>query len=92
MDNEKNEYCRRNDVAVAQMTTEFKDFVERYERDVSNSQTQMTEILLPIKSHDEFKKSIKPIYAKGMMALGAAVLGSIGIAISWVWKHVNWGP
>ena len=92
MDNEKSEYCRRNDVAIARLATEFKDFVERYERDVSNSKMQMAEIILTIRSHDEFIKTIKPIYAKGMMALGAAVLGSIGIAVNWIWKHVNWGP
>ena len=65
--------------------------MHRYERDLGNQNKVLTEILTTIKLHDEFISEIKPVYLKGMIVLGAAVLGSVGIAVTWFWHHIRWG-
>jgi len=84
------EVRRANDIQLAIHRQEFKDFRERYERDQLNLSFKMGEIILTIKAHDEFIKDIRPVYAKGMIALGAAALGSIGIGVHWLWNHIRW--
>ena len=63
----------------------------RYERDVERQTKDFAEIIVTIKSHDEFIRDIKPLYAKGMIATGAFVLGMIGLAAKWAWDHIRWG-
>lgn len=76
---------------VGKIQTTLDDFIARYERDLKQQNVSLSEILTTIKDHDAFIKDIKPIYSKGMMAFGAAVLGTIGIATHWVWSHIKWG-
>jgi hypothetical protein len=91
MMDDEHEYRRKNDVIVTKLQTTLDDFVQRYERDMELQNSDLSKILLTIKSHDEFIRDIKPVYAKGMMALGAAALGTVGICVHWFWGHVKWG-
>lgn len=91
MTEDEHEYRRKNDVTVSRVQTTLDDFISRYERDLKAQNISLTEILFTIKAHDEFIRDIKPVYAKGMMALGAAALGTIGIGVRWLWNHIQWG-
>lgn len=91
MTDDEHEYRRKNDVTVTRLQTTLDDFVDRYERDLKGQNISLAEILITIKSHDEFIKDIKPVYAKGMIALGAGALGTIGVAVNWFWHHFKWG-
>lgn len=84
------ELRRKADVQLAILQQEFRDFRNGYEKDIARVQLSHEEMLRVIKGHDEFIKDIRPVYAKGMMALGAASLGTIGIGVNWLWKHVLW--
>lgn len=88
---ELQEHHRKNDIQVATLLAKFDDFVSRYERESQINKDRMEELITTIKGHDEFIRDIKPIYAKGMVALGAAGLASIGIAVHWIWGHIKWG-
>ena len=90
MTDDEHEYRRKNDVTVSNIQTTLNDFVARYERDLKYQNISLSEILETIKSHDEFIKDIKPVYTKGMMALGAGTLGTIGVGINWFWRHFHW--
>lgn len=84
-------YERKNDIQIDVLAEQFKNFIERYERDIKNQNIELASISIKIDAHDEFIRDLKPLYAKGMMALGAVVLGSIGMATRWLWTHVKWG-
>lgn len=85
------EYRRKTDVVIAHLQTTLENFVARYERDLKDQNISLREILLTIKTHDEFIKDIKPVYARGMVALGAAALATIGMAVNWLWHHIHFG-
>lgn len=89
MDSE-DEGRRKSDIQLAILQQEFRDFRLGYEKDVVRSQISCETMMQAIKDHDEFIKDIRPVYAKGMVALGAASLGTIGIFINWLWKHLSW--
>lgn len=91
MTDDEHEYRRKNDVIVTRLQATLDDFVQRYERDIKLQNIEIAKIIETIQSHDEFIRDIKPIYAKGMMAMGAAVLGAIGIAVHWLFGHIKWG-
>lgn len=76
---------------MAELIIRFNDFLERYERDVRLSIQYREEILKTIHNHEDFIRDIKPVYAKGMMALGAATLAAIGLGVTWLWNHIRWG-
>lgn len=88
---DEHEYRRKNDVIVAKIQTTLDDFVARYERDLKAQNIDISKVLLTIQLHDEFIRDIRPIYAKGMVALGAAALGTIGIVVHWIWGNIHWG-
>lgn len=90
MTDDEHEYRRKNDVTVGNIQTTLNDFVSRYERDLKGQNGQLSEILLTIRSHEEFIRDIKPVYTKGMIALGAGALGTVGFAVNWFWRHVHW--
>lgn len=91
MTDDEHEYRRKNDVTVTRLQDTLNDFVGRYDRDIASQNASLTKIIKTIDDHDEFIRTIKPFYAKGMMALGAFALGTIGIATAWLWHHVRWG-
>lgn len=91
MTDDEHEYRRKNDVIVQKIQTTLDDFIQRYERDLNAQNVKLTEILITIKAHDEFIKDIKPVYTRGMIALGAGALGTIGLAVNWLWHHIHWG-
>lgn len=82
---------RRDDLAIAELTIKFQDFVDRYEREIELARIERLDLTAIIRSHDEFIREIKPMYSKGMIALGAFIIGSIGIATTWLWSHIRWG-
>ena len=84
------EFRRTADIQIAELNIKFSNFMERYERDVRGSQKDMAELLMTIKEHDSFIKDIRPLYSRGMMALGTAILGLIGLSINWLWVHIKW--
>lgn len=77
-------------MAIAELAVKFKDFSDRYERDTLKAETDRKELLDIVKSHDDFIRQIRPMYTKGTIALGAFVLGSIGIATHALWSHFIW--
>lgn len=81
---------RKQDVQLAILQQEFRDFRFEYEKDIARVQLSHEEMMKVIKSHDDFIRDIRPVYAKGMIAMGAAGLGTIGIAVNWLWRHVGW--
>lgn len=91
MTDDEHEYRRKNDVVVTKIQLTLDEFIGRYERDIKLQNIEIAKIIQTIQTHDDFIKDIKPVYAKGMMALGAAALGTIGIAVHWMWNHVYWG-
>lgn len=91
LEKEFDEFRRMNDVEVAKLITRFDDFIARYERGEAANSIHLAEIILTIKAHDDFVKTIKPIYDKGMIALGATVLGIVGLATHWLVSHIKWG-
>lgn len=82
---------RVDDVQIAILRQEFKDFVARYERDTGRAEVERANMMKVITSHDEFIREIKPMYSKTMIAVGAFCLGLIGLGASWVWTHLRWG-
>jgi hypothetical protein len=90
MTDDEHEYRRKNDVIITKLQTTVDDFIKQYDRDIQNQNKSLEEIKTTIQTHDEFIRDIKPIYAKGMIALGAFALGSIGISVAWFWRHINW--
>lgn len=91
MTDDEHEYRRKNDVAVSNLQITLNDFIARYERDIKLQNIEIAKIGLTITNHDEFIKDIKPVYTRGMIALGAGALGTIGVAVNWVWHHIHWG-
>lgn len=77
-------------MVVARIQATLDEFIQRYERDIKSQNIEIAKLMGIIQSHDDFIRDIKPVYVKGMIALGAALLGSIGIAVHWFWRHVNW--
>lgn len=82
---------RHSDLILTELCTRFDDFLARYERDVSAAQVDRTEVIAIIKAHDEFIRDIKPLYSRSMVVIGVFVVGSIGIATHWLWRHINFG-
>lgn len=82
---------RQDDITIVEVATMLRDHIDRYERDMTDAKAGRSEIIAIIKSHDEFIRDIKPIYNRGMIALGAFALGSIGVAVHTVWSHIKWG-
>jgi hypothetical protein len=82
---------RRDDHAVAILAQKFDDFLDRYERDSHQADICRRETLDLIKAHDNFISKIEPVYSKGMIAVGAFVLGLVGLMAVAVWTHIKWG-
>lgn len=89
MSEEEHEYRRKNDVTVTKLQATLDAFIERYDHDTQLQNVEIAKIIVTIQSHDEFIRDIKPLYTKGMIAVGAFVLGSIGIFCKWAWNHVS---
>lgn len=83
---------RSDDIAIAELTIQFRDFIDRYERDTEKAETDRTALLLIITNHDDFIKEIRPMYSRAMIGMGAFILGLIGLAATWLWTHMRWNP
>lgn len=90
-EDELDELRRRNDIKLVELMTQFHDFVKQYAIDVARADKNRSDMLTIIESHDDFIRLIKPMYSKGMIALGAFCLGIVGAAAAWVWGHIKWG-
>jgi hypothetical protein len=91
MTDDEHEYRRKNDVVIANLQTTFKDFIERYDRDLKDQNDTLEKIVMTQEEHGDFISDLKPIYKSGTVLLGAGALGSVGVAVAWFWHHIRWG-
>lgn len=84
------EDMRKDDVIIERLDQKFTDFLERYEKDWQHTQTWRNYHDKMIKEHGDFINDFRPIYRRGLLAVGLIVTGSIAIAVKTFWNHVGW--
>lgn len=84
----EDESRRKADVQIGVLQQQLRDFRDVYEKDAARARMESAEMLATIKSHDDFIRDIRPMYEKGMIAWGAFLVGSVGVGVHWLWKHL----
>lgn len=84
------DFRRRDDILMAELSTRFKDFIERYERDWKHTQDWRKAHWEIMEEHGKLLSEMAPVYRKSMWFVGALVLGTIGVAIKAFWSHISW--
>lgn len=80
---------RRDDEIVTRIDQQFRDFLDRYERDHEETKEWRARYDIIQKDHTDILNEIAPNYKRGMWVLGLITCGSIGIAIKDFWEHLH---
>lgn len=81
---------RASDPVISEIRTRLVDHIDRYERDWKHTQEWRTDMNKRLAVHCDFIKEVSPIYKTLCKFLSAAVIVSIGLAITAFWKHFGW--
>lgn len=81
---------RSGDNNVIELKTQFKDFMDRYQRDQSEAQSWRIDTTQRLKVHCDFINEVSPIYKTLCKVLGIVAIASLGIAVAAFWAHITW--
>jgi hypothetical protein len=96
-------YTRKDDIVLTELNQQVKDFLDRYERDLKDTQSWRTHYnetitahgkilsdLEPLKDYMEFLQELRPNYRRVVVLLAGVITVSVGFAVKAFWQHVGW--
>lgn len=81
---------RRDDLAITELSTQFKDFLDRYERDWKHTQEWRKWHYDELAKQGKLLDEIAPNYRRGMWVISAIILGTLGCIVKAICAHFAW--
>lgn len=81
---------RSDDIAIAELVVQFKDFIERYERDWEHTQEWREAHWKVIDDNSKILNEIAPNYRRGILVVSTIVLGTVAYAVKSLLNHFKW--
>lgn len=81
---------RTDDVAIAELVVEFKEFRDRYERDQRTTMEWRDAHWLAIDANTKLLNDIAPNYRRGILVISTIFVGVIAYIVKALLEHFKW--
>lgn len=81
---------RKDDIAIAELVVQFKDFMDRYERDWKYTQEWREAHWKVIDDNSKLLNEIAPNYRRGILVVSTIFVGTIAYVLKAVLGHFKW--
>lgn len=81
---------RIDDLAVAELVVEFREFLARYDRDQKTTTDWRDAHWLAIDANTKLLNEIAPNYRRGILVVSTIFVGTIAYVLKAVLEHFKW--
>lgn len=81
---------RQDDIVLAELCIQFKDFLDRYERDWRHTKEWRDAHWRIMDEHSKLLNEIAPNYRRGILVISTIFVGAIAFVVKAILSHFKW--